>query len=680
MSACTFNKPAAKLFVESSLVFQESQYFLYVDQNVTIPPTGIPKDTLNCSVTPELPTGLTISQLCVIQGSASTEASLQKYQITALTNNSSQIFEIWIEVKSQLPFDGFSYPQSYYKINAPMQVSVIPNYVSGKPQQCFVQPALPLSLNLNSDCSITGNTFQAFAKKKYTIVGISANKTVTQHLELEVELNGITSGLLWYFDANLPMIQKARERVCDRGTSSTWIWENIISNSIVSGVFEMHDEYPTKIPCNNTSGWYGNGQPDNPYRWRSDGDVLFIEQKNEYFSDFSLSFWARAISDEVSFISSYESDKTSQRSEANYASDSYDVLFEIYSKKTPLVQWNNGLTYPGLFVYDNYPGFGQARSSQGALIKATSWYAPQQEWHHYTLTQNYAANILKIYIDGIEIKSTAVVYKAMGTGSSNISVAMSDRENYVLGGKGISEFSQIKLFNKTLTATQVLEECESHKSTLYGTSCNNNVKSYYIDLRPVPINTCVAYPLTLTNLDGAALPVGQDVIFDLELPNGVSVSENSDCSNPKAFFTYAANQTSKQIYFFSNEVSTKNVIFKPRDFSSPRTLSLVTTEVPHHLSISGPLQFAYCVNEELDISILDASGQLAALAADATGTVTITPSAGSPSVVNFDAKTGDKQITVYFPGESGYGDGTYTVSIPGVGIDASSTYTTDNCD
>tara|TARA_B110001454_G_scaffold219185_2_gene251006 strand:- start:29539 stop:31617 length:2079 start_codon:yes stop_codon:yes gene_type:complete len=679
ITSCTYNNAGTTRF-ESSLVFQEKEYKLFTNQDSDIPPTGIPKGTVTCSSSPQLPDGLVLSAGCRIKGRPVSESPLQKYLIEAHTNQGSQIFEIWILVETNSDFSEFYYPQASYRFSAPREIETItPSYSAGKPTSCISFPNLPVTLKLNSDCSIQGLVTQAYPRKSYLIAAVAEEKIFYQSIEIEAIVPGMVSDLLWFFDANLPIVTQENARLCKPTDSATWLWDNLALNTITSAVLEPFEEYPIRTPCSgNTSGWYGDGTPVNPFRWRSDGDVVFIDQNFEAFTDFTLSFWARAMSDNVSFISSYENDSYYDRSDSNFAADSYELLFDVFSSVKPPTGWTNGLTFPGVFIYDNYGNYdANNRSNEATLMKATAWNAPLETWHHFTIAQNFDSKILKFYIDGIEVSSTTLAYKSLIYDTDAGTHALQDRKNYILGGKGVSEFAQVKLFKKMLTPSEILSECEMGQENLSGASCSNDVKSYFVDFHSLPVGSCSRYDFKLTNLLGQALPVGRDLIFDVEVPAGISISENSDCSNPKSYFSYTATQTSKNFYMSATQKGKFPFKIIPRNLSTPRSSQITVTNAAHH--VHTPFDVSTCLQSSVSLYIRDSSGQPAVLGADTTGSIVFTPSVGLATSYPLAVKRGESEITFTFTNPN-LEAGTMTVSIPGVPIDGTNTYSNLSCD
>ena len=121
----------------------------------------------DCSASPALPVGLTLSATCTITGTPAVVSASQKYVITPKGGAPSGIV---ISVATNLP--RIAYGQSDYQlVGGATAVSIVPTVTGGAVTSCLVNQPLPPGLALTSSCVISGN-FDFLSPDRYDPVGL----------------------------------------------------------------------------------------------------------------------------------------------------------------------------------------------------------------------------------------------------------------------------------------------------------------------------------------------------------------------------------------------------------------------------------------------------------------------------------------------------------------------------
>ena len=121
----------------------------------------------DCSASPALPVGLTLSATCTITGTPAVVIAPQKYVITPKGGAPSGIV---ISVSTNLP--SIAYAQSDYQlVGGATAVSIVPTVTGGGVTSCLVNQPLPPGLALTSSCVISGN-FDFLSPDRYDPVGL----------------------------------------------------------------------------------------------------------------------------------------------------------------------------------------------------------------------------------------------------------------------------------------------------------------------------------------------------------------------------------------------------------------------------------------------------------------------------------------------------------------------------
>lgn len=135
-----------------------------------------------CSVSPTLPTGLTMSTSCVLSGTPTATATSATYTVTATNSAGSGTATLMLAVGDVAP--GLSYLQSNYVFtNQKPIVPLIPIPKGGTITSCTSSPFLPAGLIITPICAIGGTPTIKSAMANYVITGTnsggSASVTIT---------------------------------------------------------------------------------------------------------------------------------------------------------------------------------------------------------------------------------------------------------------------------------------------------------------------------------------------------------------------------------------------------------------------------------------------------------------------------------------------------------------------
>src|SRR6185437_5081593 len=119
----------------------------------------------SCSISPVLPTGLSISNSCQISGTPTVSSSSTNYTVTASNSagNSSATINITVDVPPNPPNLSYTAPATYtYSTNGSAispPIDALNPSPAGAPTSCAVSPTLPTGLSVNvvgSTCEISG--------------------------------------------------------------------------------------------------------------------------------------------------------------------------------------------------------------------------------------------------------------------------------------------------------------------------------------------------------------------------------------------------------------------------------------------------------------------------------------------------------------------------------------------
>lgn len=153
--------------------------------------TGVPT---SCTASPSLPSGLSLSTVCVLSGTPSTLQGAISYTITATNTGGTTSTSISITVNLAPP-SSLVYAGSPYTLFQNVAITTITPTITGTPATCTSTPALPAGLLINgSSCAITGTPSSLQANTSYTITATNGSGSTTALINIAV-----TSGVC-YFD------------------------------------------------------------------------------------------------------------------------------------------------------------------------------------------------------------------------------------------------------------------------------------------------------------------------------------------------------------------------------------------------------------------------------------------------------------------------------------------------
>jgi hypothetical protein len=159
----------------------------YVTLNPVLGNTGdIP---VSWSVTPSLPTGLTLNQSTgVISGTPTQTISSNQFTVSAKgTNMLTKSFTLTIEVLAQIK--DISYPQTAYSLVTNTAFTATPTLgaTGDTPTNFTISPALPTGLSINATTGvISGTPTVAFSNATFTVTASKGTVTKTATFTLEV--------------------------------------------------------------------------------------------------------------------------------------------------------------------------------------------------------------------------------------------------------------------------------------------------------------------------------------------------------------------------------------------------------------------------------------------------------------------------------------------------------------
>lgn len=139
----------------------------------------------SCTVSPTLPTGLSLSSTCVLSGTPSAISSATNYTITATNSGGTSNTTINITVNSLAPIISYSGSPFTYVVGTAIS-TLTPTNTGGAVSSCTSSPTLPAGLSLSSSCVLTGTPTAVAAAANYTITGTNANGSSSATLNITV--------------------------------------------------------------------------------------------------------------------------------------------------------------------------------------------------------------------------------------------------------------------------------------------------------------------------------------------------------------------------------------------------------------------------------------------------------------------------------------------------------------
>jgi hypothetical protein len=173
--------PAAPAFSYSGSPFS-------FNKNVTIPTTsptytgGVPT---SCSSNPVLPSGLALSNSCVISGTPTAISAATSYTITGTNSTGSGSATLSITVNDTPP--QLNYAGNPFTFAANASVGTInPSNSGGVVNSCSSSPTLPAGLSLSNGCVITGTPTATSTLTSYTITSTNTGGSTTTTISITV--------------------------------------------------------------------------------------------------------------------------------------------------------------------------------------------------------------------------------------------------------------------------------------------------------------------------------------------------------------------------------------------------------------------------------------------------------------------------------------------------------------
>ncbi|MFN7685254.1 MAG: putative Ig domain-containing protein [Oligoflexia bacterium] len=153
--------------------------------SVNLIPTNSGGTVTSCSITPLLPTGLSISSTCAITGIATVLSPATTYTVSATNSGGTITRTISIQINETLPVISYTAsPYSFTRGNAITTVNAIQS--GAAPTSCSSSPTLPTGLSLSAVCAISGTPTTNTAAANYTITATNANGTAQATINIAI--------------------------------------------------------------------------------------------------------------------------------------------------------------------------------------------------------------------------------------------------------------------------------------------------------------------------------------------------------------------------------------------------------------------------------------------------------------------------------------------------------------
>jgi hypothetical protein len=138
----------------------------------------------SCTVSPTLPTGLSLSSTCVITGTPTVLSSATNYTIVASNSGGNFPVVVVIGVDSA---PVLTYSGSPFSFTLGTSVGTItPTNAGGPVNSCTVSPALPSGLNLANNCAISGTPTAIASVANYTITATNSSASANVNVSIVV--------------------------------------------------------------------------------------------------------------------------------------------------------------------------------------------------------------------------------------------------------------------------------------------------------------------------------------------------------------------------------------------------------------------------------------------------------------------------------------------------------------
>ncbi len=141
----------------------------------------------SCVVTPNLPSGLSLSSQCEISGKPTVVAAARDYIFTATNTAGSAQGSLRIHIKDVAPVLDYGGTTSFQFFVGANSVTVSPrSNTGGAITQCYINTALPSGLTLSSGCVIAGTPTDLSAEKPYVLSAYNSGGSSSITVRLRV--------------------------------------------------------------------------------------------------------------------------------------------------------------------------------------------------------------------------------------------------------------------------------------------------------------------------------------------------------------------------------------------------------------------------------------------------------------------------------------------------------------
>jgi len=141
----------------------------------------------DCSITPALPSGLSLNSSCIISGTPLVPAYAASYLVTASNSGGAASQEIAIEVRDNPP--ALTVAASSVQLNrgvTPATSALGVNNSGGGILSCSINPALPAGLSLSGSCTLSGTPSALASAATYTITAANTGGSGSVYVNLAV--------------------------------------------------------------------------------------------------------------------------------------------------------------------------------------------------------------------------------------------------------------------------------------------------------------------------------------------------------------------------------------------------------------------------------------------------------------------------------------------------------------
>ncbi|WP_175481575.1 beta strand repeat-containing protein, partial [Rhodanobacter glycinis] len=174
----------------SNLAYSPANYFFTKGQaSTTATPTYDGTPLTGCTVSPALPTGLSIDTgNCEISGTPTSLSTAPiVYTVTASNPAGSTTAMVTITVNDVAPSNLVYTPGSYTFTQGQAITPATPTYVGGSMTSCTASPALPAGLSISpGNCTISGTPTVSAPSSSYTVIASNSGGSTTAMVTINV--------------------------------------------------------------------------------------------------------------------------------------------------------------------------------------------------------------------------------------------------------------------------------------------------------------------------------------------------------------------------------------------------------------------------------------------------------------------------------------------------------------